>query len=166
MLAFAVVVAVSGHAGAELTQVDDRDSKTIEASASRAFHQYLEAVDAGEIDQAAELALDPGDMEGRDDLIDRLIAFMRGRQNNPVRNEAMIVRCSGDWAMVVYQYETTIGGKTARVITTAWMIQWEGYWRQFIIEPVIEGFWDGRRTDYELLQKWFDENAQALIEEA
>lgn len=149
-------------AQAALAEIDDRDAQALQASATVAFHEYLEAVDDGPIGDAAELVLDPCDMEGRDEVYGRLEAFRRGREKNPVRNEACIVRTAGDWAMVVYQYDTTIAGKTARVITTAWMIQWEGLWRQFIVAPSDDHFWNERLSDYELLQKWFDEHAEAI----
>ena len=74
----------------------------------------------------------------------------------------LIVRSSGDWALVVYQYDTVVGNKAARVITTAWMLQSEGFWRQFIIAPSDEQFWDEYRSDYERLQDWFDEHAEAI----
>lgn len=162
LLALLGVVAVPARAAR--TPVDDTDPETIEASAIAAFYNYLEAVDNQELEEAYKQVLDPGDRERRMTVFDQLIGFMRGRENNPVRNEAVVVRTSGDWAMVVYQYDTTIGGKTARVITTAWMIQWEGFWRQFIAAPVKESFWDHRRSDYERLQKWFDDHAEELGE--
>lgn len=151
---------------AALTPVDDRDEVSLEESASMAFYSYLEAVDAGELDEATEQVLDPGDMAGRAEVNESLMAFMRGRQKSPVRNEACIVRTAGDWAMVVYQYDTTIAGKTARVITTAWMLQFEGFWQQFLVAPPEEEFWDDRQSDYELLQDWFDEHAEALVPQA
>lgn len=145
---------------ASLTPVDDRDREAREASASVAFYKYLEAIDQKRLIRANKQVLDPGDEEGQASVIDQLIAFMRARQKNPVFNEAAVVRCSGDWAMVVYQYDTTIAGKTARVITTAWMIQWNGFWRQFIVAPADETFWESRREDYDRLQKWFDDHTE------
>ncbi|MFN3168281.1 MAG: hypothetical protein ACE37H_14575 [Phycisphaeraceae bacterium] len=162
----AVVAPSSAAAVGELTPVDDRDDASLEASASLAFHAYLETIDAGEIDAANDQALDPGSASGRLDVMDRLLAFMKARIKNPVRNEAMVIRSAGDWAMVVYQYDTTVAGKTARVITTAWMVQWEGYWRQFIVAPADASFWDTRRSDYERLQQWFDEHAEELTSAA
>ncbi len=148
---------------ASLTPVDTEDEVTLEASAILAFSEYLQAIDEGELAKAYEMVLDPVDMDAQDDVLGRLGAFMRARQKNPVANEAMIVRSSGDWALVVYQYDTIVGGKTARVITTAWMLQWEGFWRQFIIAPADEkAFWDDYQSDYERLQNWFDENAEDL----
>ena len=145
-------------------RVDDSDPEALEASATAAFYSYLQAIDNEELEEAYKQVLDPGDREIRLGVFDQLIGFMRGRQKNPVRNEAVVVRCSGDWAMVVYQYDTTIGGKTARVITTAWMLQWEGFWRQFIAAPKDESFWEARLSDYERLQKWFDDYAKELSE--
>ena len=156
------VVCVPCSALAALTPVDHKDEDAIEASASQAFYEYLQAIEAGELADAYEMVLDPVDMAAQDDVLTRLSAFIKARQKNPVDNEAMVVRCSGDWALVVYQYDTTIAGKTARVITTAWMMQWEGFWRQFIVAPDDEQFWEAHRSDYELLQKWFDDNAGDL----
>ena len=150
------------RARAELTPVDDTDEASLEASASLAFHQYLKTIDAGNLDDANDQTLDPGDASLRMDVMDRLMAFMKARVKNPVRNEAMVVRSAGDWAMVVYQYDTTVAGKTARVITTAWMVQWDAYWRQFIVAPSDPAFWDHRRSDYERLLEWFDEHAGEL----
>lgn len=146
-----------------LTPVDNTDEASIEASASLAFHQYLKTIDEGRLDDANEQALDPGDDERRLDVLDRLLAFMRARTKSPVRNEAMVVRSAGDWALVVYQYDTTVAGKTARVITTAWMVQWQGYWRQFVVAPADPAFWDNRRSDYQRLLNWFDEHAGDLV---
>ena len=42
------------------------------------------------------------------------------------------------------------------------MLQWKGFWRQFIIAPSEETFWETYRSDYERLQKWFDDNAEDL----
>lgn len=153
---------VTPSADAALTPVNSEDESTIESSASLAFYEYLQAIDEGELAQAYEMALDPVDMAAQDDVLTRLSAFMKARQKNPVSNEAVIVRSSGDWALVVYQYDTTIAGKAARVITTAWMLQWEGFWRQFIVAPTEETFWDEYRSDYERLQDWFDEHAKDL----
>ncbi len=163
-------VASTDQAGAynspSLTPVDTTDLAALEASASRAFYQYLLAIDEERIDSAYEQAYDPDTVELRVTLVDRLLAFMRARVKSPVRNEAMIVRTAGDWAMVVYQYDTTVAGKTARVITTAWMVQWEGYWRQFVVAPQDPAFWESRRSDYERLQQWFDEHAEELTPQA
>lgn len=144
------------------TEVDARSKSALQASATTAFHRYLEAIDQSELDEAVELSYDPGDNAGRETLIEQLADFMKARRNNPVRNEAVVVRCSGDFAMVVYQYDTTIAGKTARIITTAWMIQFEGLWQQFIVAPMDKGFWESRLSDYQRLQAWFDKYAQQL----
>ena len=140
---------------AALTPVNNENEATLEASASLAFYEYLEAIEEGELADAYETA-------AQDDVISRLSAFIKARQKHPVSNEALIIRSAGDWALVVYQYDTTIAGKTARVITTAWMLQWEGFWRQFIVAPEVEQFWEDYRSDYELLQKWFDDHAEEL----
>lgn len=155
-----LAVLLPASAQAALTPVDHEDDATLEASASLAFYEYLQAIDEGELADAYEMVLDPIDMAAQDDVLDRLSSFMRARQKHPVNNEAMIVRSAGDWALVVYQYDTTVAGKPARVITTAWMLQWDGFWRQFIIAPADETFWDVYRSDYELLQNWFDEYAE------
>ncbi len=159
-----VALLITGPAwgAAQLTPVDDTSETACEASASRAFSHYLRSIDEGQVEDANDQCLDPGTPELRVGVIDRLLAFMRARVKNPVRNEALIVRLAGDWAMVVYQYDTTVAGKTARVITTAWMVQWEGYWRQFIVAPEDPSFWDARRSDYEKLQRWFDDHAEEL----
>ena len=157
-----VLACVPGTALAALTPVDNKDEDAIEASASLAFYEYLQAIESGELADAYEMVLDPEDMAAQDDVLSRLSAFIKARQKTPVDNEAMVIRCSGDWALVVYQYDTTIAGKTARVITTAWMMQWEGFWRQFIVAPADEQFWEAHQSDYELLQKWFDDNAGDL----
>lgn len=162
MLTLAALLCAPLLASAALTPVDRKDDATIEASASLAFYEYLQAIDEGEIADAYEMVLDPEDMAAEDDVLDRLSAFMRARQKYPVQNEAMIVRSAGDWALVVYQYDTTVAGKTARVITTAWMLQWKGFWRQFIVAPAEEEFWEAYGSDYDLLQKWFDDNAEAI----
>lgn len=162
MFALALTLVGQQALAAALTPVDHEDDAALEASASLAFCEYLNAIDEGELADAYGMVLDPLDMRAQDEVVDRLSAFMRARQKSPVDNEAMIIRCSGDWAMVVYQYDTTIAGKTARVITTAWMLQWEGFWRQFILAPADETFWDEYQSDYERLQDWFDENAEDL----
>lgn len=162
MLILAIMALVPVTARAALTPVDDKDEAAIETSASLAFYEYLEAIDTGELADAFDMVLDPGDMAGQDHVLDRLGAFMRARQKHPVNNEGLIVRASGDWALVVYQYDITVAGKTARVITTAWMLQFEGFWRQFIVAPADESFWDEYRSDYERLQKWFDNHAEEL----
>lgn len=149
-------------ASAALTPVDHEDEAALEASASLAFYEYLQAVDEGELSDAYEMVLDPEDMAAQDDVLNRLTSFMRARQKYPAQNEAMIVRSAGDWALVVYQYDTTIAGKTTRVITTAWMLQWQGFWRQFIVAPADEAFWETYGSDYERLQDWFDENAEDI----
>lgn len=156
------IFCLPGTALAALTPVDNEDEDAIEASASQAFYEYLQAIEAGELGQAYEMVLEPSDMAAQDDVLTRLSAFIKARQKNPVSNEAMLVRSSGDWALVVYQYDTTIAGKTARVITTAWMMQWEGFWRQFIVAPKDDQFWEAHRSDYERLQKWFDDNAKDI----
>jgi DNA-binding protein Fis len=156
------VVCLPGTALAALTPVNNEDVAAIEASASQAFYEYLQAIEAGELADAYEMVLDPVDMAAQDDVLTRLSSFIKARQKSPVDNEAMVVRCSGDWALVVYQYDTTIAGKTARVITTAWMMQWEGFWRQFIVAPDDDQFWEAHQSDYERLQKWFDDNAGDL----
>lgn len=161
MLIVAMIVPAS--ASASLTPVDNEDDVALEASASVAFYEYLQAIEAGELSEAYEMVLDPEDMAAQDDVLTRLSAFIKSRQKNPVSNEALIVRSSGDWALVVYQYDTTIAGKAARVITTAWMLQWDGFWRQFIVAPPQdESFWDNHRSDYEALQKWFDDHAEDI----
>lgn len=162
-LSVTLLASLPAYAKADLTPVDDADRIALEQSASQAFFKYLESVDANELADASDHALDPGTDELRIQLLDRLFAFMRGRAKNPVRNEALVIRTAGDWALAVYQYDTTISGKTARVITTAWMIQWNGYWRQFIVSPSDESFWDTRRSDYEKLQQWFDDHAEELV---
>jgi hypothetical protein len=162
----AIAASPAFGAAGDLTPVDDTDDASLEASASLAFHSYLQTIDAGELDAAYDQALDPGSEPGRLDVVDRLLAFMKARVKNPVRNEAMVIRSAGDWAMVVYQYDTTVAGKTARVITTAWMVQWDGYWRQFIVAPADPTFWEHRRSDYERLQQWFDEHAEELTSAA
>jgi hypothetical protein len=160
MLIVALLAPVS--ASAALTPVDREDDVALEASASVAFYEYLQAIEKGELAQAYDMVLEPEDMAAQDNVLTRLSAFIKARQKNPVSNEALIVRSSGDWALVVYQYDTTIAGKAARVITTAWMLQWEGFWRQFIVAPEDEAFWDTYRSDYEVLQKWFDDHAEDI----
>lgn len=157
-----LLASASALASADPTPIDDTDDQARELSATLAFHRYLKAIDDWHVEDAADLALDPGDEELRLELVDRLVAFMRGRIKTPVRNEAVVVRLSGDWAMVVYQYDITVAGEPLRVITTAWMVQWEGCWRQFIVAPSDEAFWDTRRSDYEKLKQWFDEHAKGL----
>ncbi|MEO0475978.1 MAG: hypothetical protein AAF085_08445 [Planctomycetota bacterium] len=157
-----LAVLLCGQADAALTPVDKEDEDALEASASVAFYEYLQAIEKGDLAQAYEMVLDPEDMAAQDNVLTRLSTFIKARQKNPVSNEAMIIRSAGDWALVVYQYDTTIAGKTARVITTAWMLQWEGFWRQFIVAPENETFWDDYRSDYERLQKWFDDHAEDL----
>lgn len=147
---------------ASLTPVDTADEAMFEESASLAFWSYLQAIDEGELADAYEMVLDPIEMTARDDVVDRLSAFIRARQKNPVDNEAIVVRFSGQWALIVYQYDTIVAGKPARVITTAWMMQSDGFWRQFIVAPADETFWDRHRSDYERLQNWFDEHAADL----
>jgi len=160
MLILAMLAAVP--ASAALTPVDNEDDAALEASASVAFYEYLHAIEEGELGQAYEMVLEPEGMAAQDDVLTRLSAFIKARQKKPVSNEALIVRSSGDWALVVYQYDTTIAGKAARVITTAWMLQWDGFWRQFIVAPEDESFWDTYRSDYEALQQWFDDHAQDI----
>lgn len=157
-----VLVCVAGKASAALTPVDLEDETSLEASASLAFSEYLEAIEAGELADAYDMVLEPEDMAGQDNVLQRLSAFIKSRQKQPVSNEALIVRSAGDWALVVYQYDTIVAGKTARVITTAWMMQWEGFWRQFIVAPSDDAFWEAHRSDYEALQKWFDDHAEDL----
>ena len=157
-----LIVLLCTPAYAALTPVDKESEASLEASASLAFYEYLQAIEEGELADAYEMVLDPVDMAARDDVLSRLSAFIKARQKHPVSNEALIIRSAGDWALVVYQYDTTIAGKTARVITTAWMLQWEGFWRQFIVAPEIEQFWEDYRSDYELLQKWFDDHAEDI----
>ena len=161
MLILVVLACGSGQAFGALTPVDLEDEAALEESASLAFHDYLQAIEAGELEEAYEMVLDPQDMAAQDDVLTRLSAFIKSRQKQPVSNEALIIRSAGDWALVVYQYDTIVAGKTARVITTAWMMQWEGFWRQFIVPPSNDDtFWEARRSDYEALQKWFDDHAQ------
>jgi hypothetical protein len=162
MLIVTLLIGSTLSTSAALTPVDTEDEAALEASASLAFYEYLQAIEEGELAQAYEMVLDPVDMAAQDDVLNRLSTFIKARQKNPVSNEAMIVRSAGDWALVVYQYDTTIAGKAARVITTAWMLQWEGFWRQFIVAPEDEQFWDTYRSDYELLQNWFDEHAEDI----
>lgn len=162
LLTFAAVLIASHATQAALTPVDNTDETSIESSASFAFHAYLDAIDTGELAEAYDMVLAPGDMEGQDKILQRLVAFMKARQKHPVTNEGLIVRASGDWALVVYQYDTVVGDKAARVITTAWMMQSEGFWRQFIIAPADEQFWDENRSDYERLQDWFDDHAEDI----
>lgn len=161
-MSIVVMLIAAVSANAALTPVDPKDETALEESASLAFYEYLQAIEAGELADAYEMVLDPIDMGAQDDVLQRLSAFIKARQKNPVTNEALIVRSAGDWALVVYQYDTMIAGKAARVITTAWMLQWDGFWRQFIIAPSQEDFWDDYRSDYELLQKWFDDHAEDL----
>jgi len=156
------VAALPAFANANLTAVDDTDQLSLEQSASEAFYRYLSAIDEQEIALAYEQVLEPSTEMDSEYVLERLVAFSRGRRINPVSNESLVIRPSGDWALVVYQYDTTVGGKTARVITTAWMVQWEGYWRQYVVEPSMSNFWEGRRADYERLQRWFDEHAAQL----
>ncbi|MGB0768675.1 MAG: hypothetical protein ACPGYV_13320 [Phycisphaeraceae bacterium] len=160
LLASSSAVAIPTHATP--TPVDAEDDATLEASASVAFHHYLEAIDAGELADAYEMVLDPGHIDLQNEVIERLAAFVTARQKHPVSNEGLVVRTAGPWAMVVYQYDTLVAGKAARVITTAWMMQHEGFWRQFILAPDDERFWDETRSDYERLQNWFDEHAEDL----
>jgi len=160
MLIVAVLAPLS--ASAALTPVDNEDEAALEASASQAFYEYLQAIEEGELSDAYDMVLEPEDMAAQDDVLSRLSAFIKARQKTPVRNEALIVRSAGDWALVVYQYDTTIAGKAARVITTAWMLQWEGFWRQFIVAPPHESFWEKHRSDYEALQQWFDDHAEDI----
>ncbi|MFK7790123.1 MAG: hypothetical protein AB8C95_11610 [Phycisphaeraceae bacterium] len=162
MLILVVLACSPGKASAALTPVDLEDETALEESASLAFYEYLQAIEEGELADAYEMVLDPEDMAAQDDVLQRLSAFIKSRQKQPVSNEALIVRSAGDWALVVYQYDTTVAGKTARVITTAWMMQWEGFWRQFIVAPSDDTFWEAHRSDYETLQKWFDDHAADL----
>ncbi|MEM6507447.1 MAG: hypothetical protein AAF711_18575 [Planctomycetota bacterium] len=162
MLALTLLATSPTALNAAVTPVNQEDEAALEASASLAFSEYLTAIDEGELAQAYEMVLDPLDMQAQDDVLTRLAAFIKARQKHPVTNEGLIVRSSGEWALVVYQYDTIVGGKTARVITTAWMIQWEGFWRQFIVPPSDETFWELHRSDYERLQQWFDEHAEDI----
>lgn len=154
------------YASGNLTPVDDTSQANLEASATLAFHRYLKSIDANQANDAYEQVLDPEDPDLRFEVIDRLLGFIRARVKSPVRNEACVVRTAGQWALVVYQYDTTIAGKTARVITTAWMLQSEGFWRQFILAPADPDFWDTRRSDYDKLQRWFDDHAGQLVSAA
>lgn len=142
--------------------VDDRDEQTLASSATQAFHFYLRAVDKPDLAEARSMVLDPGYSQGRMRVIDLLLGFVRARSTGNIRNEAVVVRTQGDWALAVYQYDTTINGQTTRVITTAWMIQWDGIWKQFLIEPSDDDFWDSRESDYAELQHWFDEHAEEI----
>ena len=143
-------------------EVDDRDDPAMTASAIRAFDYYLEAVDAGNLDVARDHVLDPGHNEGRLTVVEKLLGFIRARLMSEIANEGVVVRIQGDWALVVYQYDTTVNSKTTRVITTAWMVKSDGYWRQFIVSPSDRSFWIKRRADYEALQRWFDEHARRI----
>jgi len=142
--------------------VDDTDQATLVDSAIRAFDRYLQIIDAGDLDRARTHTFDPGFAEGRLRVAEKLLAFIRGRMSSSIRNEGLVVRVQGDWALVVYQYDTTIEDQTTRVITTAWMLQWEDTWKQFIIAPNDPHFWDTRQADHDALQSWFDQHAREI----
>lgn len=160
-----VVVSVLGSGRAlanEPTPVDDASEQTLMSSAIRAFHTYLRAVDKPDLVEAQSYVLDPGDAQGRTRVVRQLVAFVRGRSTGDIRNEGVVVKTKGDWALAVYQYDTTIAGKTTRIITTAWMLQWEGVWKQFIVAPDDATFWNTRESDYRELQSWFDDHAEEI----
>ncbi|MFI4862533.1 MAG: hypothetical protein ACIAXF_17850 [Phycisphaerales bacterium JB063] len=143
-------------------EVDDRDEPSLVESAIRAFDSYLGSVDAGQLEEARAQVLDPGSATGRLSVVEKLLGFIRARTASRIENEGVVVRIRGDWALVVYQYDTTVRGQTTRVITTAWMIQAEGYWRQFVVAPEERAFWDKRRADFDALQAWFDQHAREI----
>lgn len=147
-------------------EVDDRDRPALTESAIRAFDYYLAAVDAGDLDTARDHVLDPGHHEGRLTVVEKLLGFIRARLMSEIANEGVVVRMRGDWALVVYQYDTTVDSQTTRIITTAWMIQTDGYWRQFIVSPRDRSFWVKHRADYEALQRWFDDHARQITGQA
>lgn len=159
----AVSVGLTGQAGAnEPVPVDDRSEQSLMSSAIQAFHTYLRAVDKPDMIEARSHVLDPGYAQGRLRVMEQLLAFVRGRSVGAIRNEGVVVKTRGDWALAVYQYDTTLAGKTTRIITTAWMIQWEGVWKQFIVAPEDKAFWNTRESDYRELQRWFDEHAEEI----
>lgn len=143
-------------------EVDDSSGTSLMESALRAFDRYLQSVDGSNLDEARQQALDPGYSDGRMRLVEKLIAFIRGRRASKIENEGVVVRLRGDWALVVYQYDTVVNGQTTRVITTAWMVQWDGTWKQFVVAPRDAEFWKNRRGDFEELQAWFDEHAREV----
>ncbi|XAM00548.1 hypothetical protein OT109_03990 [Phycisphaeraceae bacterium D3-23] len=153
-------VASAGSAAG--VEVDDRDEPSMVESAIRAFDNYLHSVDEGRLDEARDQVLDPGTAAGRLSVVEKLLSFIRARTASQIENEGVVVRLRGDWALVVYQYDTTVRGQTTRVITTAWMIKADGYWRQFVVAPDERGFWEKRRADFEALQAWFDAHAREI----
>ncbi|MEM1354911.1 MAG: hypothetical protein AAGC44_08625 [Planctomycetota bacterium] len=161
LAAVSLLFAVPASAN-EPTPVDDRDEQALVASSIRAFHTYLRSVDKPDLVEARSYVLDPGDAQGRARVLELLLGFVRGRSTGDIHNEGVVVKTQGDWALAVYQYDTTIAGKTTRIITTAWMIQWEGVWKQFIVAPSDETFWNTRESDYRELQNWFDDHAKEI----
>lgn len=143
-----------------------RDDPSLIDSALRAFDRYLESIDASNLEEAREETLDPGYSEGRLRVMEKLIAFIRGRRAIEIENEGMVVRVRGDWALVVYQYDTIVNSQTTRVITTAWMVLWEGRWKQFVVAPRDTQFWNDRRSDFNELQAWFEEHAREVAGES
>ncbi|MEM9415133.1 MAG: hypothetical protein AAGA29_06580 [Planctomycetota bacterium] len=158
-LGFAGTASAGPDAGVE---VDDRSEPSLIESAIRAFDCYLRSVDEGQLEEARDQVLDPGSSAGRLTVVEKLLSFIRARTASQIENEGVVVRVRGDWALVVYQYDTTVRGQTTRVITTAWMIKANGFWRQFIVAPDDRGFWDKRRADFDALQAWFDAHAREI----
>lgn len=167
LAALLLLLAWSGPAqAAPVVPVEDSDESSLIQSAIRAFDVYLGLVDGGDVNAVREHVLDPGYTEGRMSVAEKLLAFIHARLNSSIQNEGVVVRVQGDWALVVYQYDTTSMGQTTRVITTAWMIKSEGNWRQFIVAPRERSFWDKRRADFDSLQSWFDEHAREIVGQA
>ena len=157
------MTAASARAEAHV-QVEEGSEPALLQSAVRAFDLYLGLVDAYHLDAAWEQVLDPENPKGRMQAFDLLIAFMHARMQGEIGNEGVVVRVQGDWALVVYQYDTTTTGQTTRVITAAWMIQSEGRWLQCVVAPSAEGFWGPRRADFESLRGWFNSHAREVAE--
>lgn len=144
-------------------EVEDKDESSLITSAIQAFDRYLESVDAGNLEEAEVQVLDPGTADGRRGVVENLLSFIRARLASQIENEGVVVRIRGDWALVVYQYDMTRDGQTTRIITTAWMIKNQGFWRQFVVAPVDRGFWNkNRRADFDALQAWFDRHAREI----
>ncbi len=163
-MAALLLLAWAGPAqAAPVVPVEEADESSLIQSAIRAFDVYLGLVDGGDVNAVREHVLDPGYTEGRVSVVEKLLAFIHARLNSSIQNEGVVVRVQGDWALVVYQYDTTSMGQTTRVITTAWMIKSEGSWRQFIVAPRERAFWDKRRADFDALQRWFDEHAREIV---
>lgn len=166
VIAVCLLVGGSPAAAAPIVPVEEDNESSLIRSAIRAFDVYLGMVDSGDVNAAREHVLDPGFTEGRLTVVEKLLSFIRARLSSQIQNEGVVVRVQGDWALVVYQYDTTNMGKTSRVITTAWMLKHDGHWRQFIVAPTERTFWDKRRADFDALQSWFDEHAREVVGQA